>query len=133
MQLFWGNKCGLIVNMIDNSKKLEEKIMNKKLSCFLCWMPLVLMFLVCGPLMFVSIGMDMGVISEEVAVPLLLLLLLGSVLLVVAVFGVMIWLIIKTVKNPVMDTGTKVAWGFGLYMLNVFAFPVYWFMYIRNE
>ncbi|MBO5087733.1 MAG: hypothetical protein J6C01_03575 [Lachnospiraceae bacterium] len=107
--------------------------MNKKLSCFLCWLPLVLMILVCGPLMFISIGMDAGVIPEEVAVPILILLLLGSILFVVAVWGVMIWLIVKTVKNPTMDTGMKVAWGFGLYMLNVFAFPVYWFMHIKNE
>lgn len=107
--------------------------MSKKLSCFLCWMPLVLMILVCGPLMFVSIGMEMGVISEDIALPILIVLLIGTLVLVAAVWGVMIWLIVKTVKNPTLDTGMKVAWGFALYMLNVFAFPVYWFMVIKKE
>jgi len=31
------------------------------------------------------------------------------------------------------DLDVKFAWGIGLYMLNVLAYPVYWFMNIRKE
>lgn len=107
--------------------------MSKKLSAFLCWLPFVMMFLVLVPWMVVSIMMNTGVIAESTAVPILIIIMLFIFVWVASVWGVMIWLIIRTVKNPSFDLGMKVAWGFGLYMFNVIAFPIYWFVVIRKE
>ena len=106
--------------------------MSKKLAAFLCWLPFVMMFLVFVPWIAVSIMMNTGVIAESTAIPILLIIMLFIFVWVASVWGVMIWLIIRTVKNPIMSTGVKVAWGFGLYMLNVIAFPIYWFVVIRK-
>ncbi len=107
--------------------------MSKKLSAFLCWLPFVMMFLVLGPWMVVSIMMSAGVIAESTAVPILIIIMLFIFLWVASVWGVMIWLIVRTAKKPGFDLGMKVAWCVGLYMFNVIAFPIYWFVVMRKE
>lgn len=107
--------------------------MSKKLTAFLCWLPFVMMFLVLVPWMVTSIMMNAGVIAESTAIPILIIIMLFIFVWVASVWGVMIWLIVRTVKNSSMDTGVKVAWCFGLYMLNVIMYPIYWFVVIRKE
>lgn len=106
--------------------------MNKKYG-FLCWLPLVMMFLIFVPWIIVSISMNTGVLAESAAVPILIFLLVLILIWVVSVWAVMIWLIVRTVKNPNIDIVWKVVWVFALYLLNVVAFPVYWFVVMKKE
>ena len=55
------------------------------------------------------------------------------ILAVIAVYGVMIWLIVKTIKKQEMSTLAKVVWCICLYSFNIFVFPIYWFVYLRKE
>ena len=91
------------------------------------------MILVCAPMMVIGIGVEMGFISEGVVLPMMLLLIIACLLLVVSTWGVMIWLIVKTIKSPSLEVGLKIVWCFLLYLFNVIAYPIYWFAYIRNE
>ncbi len=106
--------------------------MNKVLSCILCFLPGVLFWSSCVPLMGYVFAEDRGMSIEPTGL-FIILILLGSFLAVIAVYGVMIWLIIKTVKNPSLDTPLKVVWCICLYMFNMCMFPIYWFIYIRKE
>lgn len=107
--------------------------MNKVLSFILCLVPAVLFWGSVIPLMGISVAEEMGTISYEALGVGMILILIGALLSVIAVYGVMIWLMIKTVKNPNIDKGLKVVWCICLYMFNMFVFPVYWFIYIRKE
>lgn len=108
--------------------------MNKGLSALLCFSPIVVYLLVSVPLMVLTVGVEMGTIPEDdFSVTFALLLLVGALVLVVLVYGVMIWLIVKSVKNPMMSTTEKVVWSICLYMFNVVAYPIYWIVYIRKE
>ncbi len=107
--------------------------MKKGLSCLLCWLPLVLFCCSYIPLIIVSIMGEMGIVEDSTLGLLMIFILFGVILSVVAVYGVMIWLIIKTVKNATLDTAAKVLWSIGLYALNMLIFPIYWFVLIRKE
>lgn len=106
--------------------------MNKGLSCVLCFLPGVLFAIALVLMGVCSVG-AVGTMGEGEIAILTILMLLTAFLSVVAVYGVMIWLMIKTFKNSNLTTGVKVVWCIVLYALNLFAFPVYWFVYIRNE
>lgn len=106
--------------------------MNKKYA-FLCWLPLVMMFFVLVPWIIVSISMNTSMIAESVAVPILMVLLIFINIWIISVWAVMIWLIVRTVKNPNFDGAMKTAWVFALYLLNVFAFPVYYYVVMKKE
>ena len=106
--------------------------MNKKYA-FLCWLPLVMMFLVMGPWIVLSISTGSGALAESTAVPIMIFLLVLILIWVVSVWAVMIWLIVRTLKNPNIDVAFKVIWVFALYLLNVFAFPAYWFVVLKKE
>lgn len=101
--------------------------MKKVVSFILCILPFILFFAACIPALYFSISEEMGSVMLGICV------LVFAILAVIAVYGVMIWLIIKTVKKQGMTTETKVVWCICLYFLNIFAFPVYWFMNIRKE
>lgn len=107
--------------------------MKKVLSFILCILPLILFFVICIPLFQYSITGKTEFFSQvpDEIFPILLFWL--SVLVVIAVYGVMIWLIVKTVKRQEMSTAVKAVWCLCLYWFNIFAFPVYWFVYIRKE
>lgn len=107
--------------------------MSKGLSCFLCWLPLVLYIVAVIPMCVVAVGSEMGMFADEMVLAVAILMLLVAILFVVATYGVMIWLIVKTVKNSQMEGAIKVVWCICLYFLNVLAFPAYWFIYIRKE
>ena len=74
----------------------------------------------------------MGIITENEK-GLAICVFLIAIIAVIVIFGVMIWLIVKTIKNKEFTTAKKVVWCICLYYLNIFAFPVYWFMHIRKE
>ncbi len=44
-----------------------------------------------------------------------------------------IWFIVLTCKRKDWDTSMKVIWCIMIYMLNIFVFPVYWFLYLRVD
>ena len=107
--------------------------MKKVLSFILCILPFILFFGTCIPLLGISIAEEMGMMTEESIMGISILLLIGAILAVISVYGVMIWLIIKTVNKQDMSTTGKVVWCVCFYFLNIFVFPVYWFVYIRKE
>ena len=107
--------------------------MKKVLSFILCILPFILFFGTTIPLLGVAMAEEMGTMPEETLMGISIVLLIGAVLAVVAVYGVMIWLIVKVVKNPNLTTAVKVVWSICFYFLNIFAFPVYWFVHIRKE
>lgn len=107
--------------------------MKKVLSFILCCLPLIL-FLV-GVIFFIitTVSVEVGLIYESVADGWMLLCCLIIFMAVIAVYGVMAWLMVKACKRKDFDSGKKVIWIVCLYMLNMFAYPVYWFKYIRKE
>lgn len=106
--------------------------MNKVLSCVLCFLPAVLFVVSIAMIIIFSVVVGEGTVAGASAI-FAIIMLLTAVLCVVAVYGVMIWLIIKTCKNGNITGGMKAAWVVMLYLLNIFVFPVYWFIYIRCE
>ena len=111
----------------------RSKRMNKTLSAILSFAPLVLLIIACAGLFITSfaLGMDNELVGgARVA---MILILICEIVAVIATFGMMIWYIIKTCKNPNFTSGEKVLWVILLYMLNIFVFPVYWFMFVKNE
>lgn len=107
--------------------------MNKTLSAILSFAPLVLLIIACAGLFITSfaLGMDNELVGGALVA--MILILICEIVAVIATFGMMIWYIIKTCKNPNFTSGEKVLWVILLYMLNVFVFPVYWFMFVKNE
>ena len=106
--------------------------MKKALSFILCILPFILFFATCIPALYFSIVEEMGIITEtEKGFAIFVFLI--AILAVIVIYGVMIWLIVKTIKNKDFTTAKKVVWCICLYYLNIFVFPVYWFMYIRME
>lgn len=43
------------------------------------------------------------------------------------------WFIYMAIKNKQLDNNMKIVWCVLLYLLNIFVFPVFWFMVIRKE
>ncbi len=107
--------------------------MNKKLSCLLCWLPFILFFGTCIPLLVLTFQLELGTVDDSAIMVTAILLALGAFLAVVAVYGVMIWLIVKVCKNHNITGGMKAVWIVCLYFFNVFTYPVYWFIHIRHE
>jgi hypothetical protein len=60
----------------------------------------------------------------------------GMLLLLASVIGVwfyIIYFMIHAIKSPALSNGTKAAWICGLWFLNVFVIPIYWFVHMRND
>ena len=76
------------------------------------------------PLFGISIAQELGTITEEAAESIAFILCIGAIVAVIAVYGVMIWLIVKTIRKKEFDTGVKVVWCICLYWFNIFAFPL---------
>lgn len=106
--------------------------MNKALSCILCFLPGVLFTIALVMIGMCSIATG-GTMAGSVSAIFIILMMLASLLSVIAVYAVMIWLMIKTFKNPNITGGVKVVWTIMLYALNMLVFPIYWFVYIRRE
>jgi len=107
--------------------------MKKVLTCILSIIPLIATVIMTMAMVFLGIASEEGLLygsSEDIAV---LLLFLFMILYLIAMFGIMIYFIVISCKNPMLSTGMKVLWCFLHYQFNVFAFPVYWFLYIRKE
>lgn len=106
--------------------------MNKVLSCVLSFLPLVLFILSMVGLIVFAIVAGEGTMSVGGTIALIALFIF-ELITVVLTFGIMIWYMIKACKNPELSTGMKVLWCALLYCFNMIAFPVFWFMYIKNE
>lgn len=106
----------------------------KKVGTFiLCILPMILFFGTCIPLYGVTMASEMGMMSDEALSGLALFLLIGAILAVIAVYGVMIWQFVGVIKNKNVTNFQKVVWCLFLYFLNIFVFPVYWFVFLRKE
>ncbi len=107
--------------------------MKKVLTFVLAVMPLPLSFVYLVACVFMAIADENGWfagIMEDVYI----LLLLGFTLVLVAItIAAMTYFIVKACKNPKLTGGMKAIWCVLLYQLNVFVFPVYWFLYLRKD
>lgn len=105
--------------------------MKKAMSCLLSFLPLIFLIIsMIGIIKLAAVESQTLYGAEALGA---MFYVFCAFVAVVLCYGVMIWYIIKTCKNPEFTTGTKVGWGVALYFLNVFVFPVYWFMYISKE
>lgn len=107
--------------------------MKKVLTCILSIIPMIATVIMGLAMAVLGIASEEGLLygsTEDVAV---LLMLVFMILYLIAMFGIMIYFIVISCKNPMLPTGMKVLWCFLHYQFNVFAFPVYWFLYIRKE
>ena len=55
-----------------------------------------------------------------------------SFVTVISCYAYIIGFIIHAVKNKEFSSNQKLIWAIVLYFLNVFAFPVYFFKYVKN-
>lgn len=109
-----------------------EKIMKKVLSCILSILPIVMIaitFIVA--LVFLMI---VGEGTLTTGQTIFMICLFAFELIGIALtFFMMVWYMIKTCRNPEFSTGMKVLWCALLYCVNLIAFPIYWFLYVRKE
>lgn len=105
--------------------------MKKILSCMLSFLPGILLLVsFITAFLFTIFGNDPLSTFETV----LAFLMMGlAILAVILTYGVMIYYIVKACKNPQLSGGMKALWVVLLYCFNVFVFPVFWFMYLKNE
>ncbi|MBQ9983457.1 MAG: hypothetical protein IJP29_02600 [Lachnospiraceae bacterium] len=107
--------------------------MSKGTACFLCWLPIVIAVLEALFILFVAIGVipaEGGTIQAAIVG---LTMVVGYLATVVAEFGVMIWLIVRTVKQTEWDTTCKVVWVICLLLFSAIIYPIYYFACIRKE
>lgn len=105
--------------------------MKKAMSCLLSFLPGITLLISFISVFAITImGADTMSTGETV---LALLMVLIAFVAVILTYGVMIFYIVKACKNPALSGGMKALWIALLYCLNVFVFPVFWFMYIKNE
>ena len=104
--------------------------MKKILSCLLSFLPGILLLITFITASFFTFLGNSPMTTLET---LLALLMVGlAFLAVILTYGVMIYYIVKVCKNPQLSGGMKALWVALLYCLNVFVFPVFWFMYLKN-
>ena len=107
--------------------------MKKAITCILSFLPMIATVLYVVAIIAMSIISEEFYLTDSVETILVLLMLVFSLAFIVAVFGVMIYFIVHACKSPNLETGMKVLWVFLLYQFNLFALPVYWFIYMRRE
>ncbi len=105
--------------------------MKKVLSCILSFLPAIGFIGVIIGLIHAAPFMNHPVNEEQKMISIMMVVIALAV--VILTFAVMVWYMIKACKNPQYDTGMKVLWCFMLYMFNMFAFPVFWFVHVRKE
>lgn len=107
--------------------------MKKVITCILSFIPLVFTVLMTIAMVSFGIALDQGAFYGTMEDVVVIGLFIFIILYLIAVFGIMIYFIVITCKNPNLSTGMKVLWCFLHYQFNAFAFPVYWFIYILRE
>lgn len=108
--------------------------MKKVLSCILSFVPLVMyvaLILLTIPVAIFAGAEVQG--TEIVVLVAVIFVVVLSILFTVSTFGVMIYFIVLTVRSQNLDSSMKIMWCVLLYFLNVYFFPVYWFVYIRRD
>lgn len=105
--------------------------MKKVLSCILSFIPAISLFISIASAIALSLKGDTYIDPSDMY--LVVLIFAITILAVVSCYAVMIFYMVKACKNPYLTTGTKVLWCVLLYFLNVFVFPVFWFIYLKNE
>ena len=106
--------------------------MKKALSCMLSFLPLVLIALSLILLLIFGIIFGEGTLTVIQTIFMFFLVAMELIGVLLGLTLIVVY-IIKACKNPNISTGMKVAWCFIIYSFNIFAFPIYWFLYIRKE
>lgn len=105
--------------------------MKKVLSCIMSIVPMIFVF---AGTMIISIASFVG---NNVDIDTgLVMMIIGFVLMVLYLLLCWVdiaWFMYMMVKNPKIDSQMKIIWGILLVVLNIYTFPVYWFIYIRKE
>ncbi|MCA9392374.1 hypothetical protein KC614_04215 [candidate division WWE3 bacterium] len=52
---------------------------------------------------------------------------------VVLIFAQIIYYIVKAANNDAIEHNKKIAWYIGIFMGNIFAIPIYWYLHIWKE
>ncbi len=107
--------------------------MKKVLTCILSFVPLISTVLMGVTLAIFGIASEEGMLYGSAEDAMIIGLLVIMLFYVIAMFGIMIYFIVITCKNPNLSTGMKILWCFLHYQFNALAFPVYWFIYILRE
>lgn len=107
--------------------------MKKVITCILSIIPLIGTILMAIAMVAFGIASEEGMLYGSAEDVMIIGLLLISIFYVIAMFGIMIYFIVITYKNPNLPTGMKIMWCFFHYQFNAFSFPVYWFIYILRE
>lgn len=100
---------------------------NKWFTCFMSLAPMVFIILAFAGLLAAPGSFDE--VTPAVGITCLLIELLGVIICWVDI----IWFIVLTCRRKDWDANKKVIWSVVLYMLNVFVFPIYWFLCLRTE
>jgi len=105
--------------------------MKKVLSCILSFLPGITFIIAAIAGLYMSFFASGPMSTGET---IFALLMVGfAFVAVILTYGVMIYYIVKTCKNPQLSGGMKILWVALLYCLNVLVFPIFWFMYLKNE
>lgn len=102
------------------------------MSCIVSFIPLMAFALSMVAIILCAIWSGEGTMSagEMVLAAFMFIFVLFTVIIV---YAIMIWYMIKACKNPNLSTGMKVLWCAVLYCFNMFIFPVFWFIYVKQE
>lgn len=108
--------------------------MNKKLTCIASLAPIVGVVFGFIGMVIIAFAMEETEVAGAIfgvggMMVSFLLILIGVIMCWVDI----IWFIVLTCKRKDWDTSEKVIWSIVLYMLNIFVFPVYWYLYLRTE
>ena len=94
-----------------------------------CWVSIIsiLFFGILGLLMGVMFSSDVLFTNDFIGI----LVVIVTAILVIAIYGAMIYLIIHAANNK--NLKNRMLWCFGIYFLNVFIMPYYYLKYVCNE
>lgn len=104
--------------------------MKNKVMGIMSVAPIVLLMLTC---VLFGIGFSMSADAPEAGVPLYITALIVELTAVAIVWINIIWFIILACKKQTWTSGKKALWCVLVYCLNVFVFPVFWWIYTKSE
>ena len=107
--------------------------MKKVLTFILAVLPAIIGFFYTISLIALGVSVAEGWVYGVTEDILVLLMLVLTLVLLVFLFGAMIYFFVDTCRNKKISGGMKILWCFLHYQFNAFAFPVYWFLYLRKD
>ncbi|MBO4980321.1 MAG: hypothetical protein J6C84_00270 [Lachnospiraceae bacterium] len=107
--------------------------MKKTIMGILAFAPIVLIILGFAILFIMRMGVALDEPLEGAAQFCGVLAVIFVLVAVALCYVDIVWFIVLACKNQRFDITQKVVWAIGIYMLNIFIFPVYWGMYILRD